>query len=149
MARETYRLAPRPRGPDEPVHQPPARDSMSFRRSQCRCPCFMLSAQGLHLDGAELELRDLAEGVYLVDGEQVRRCLAEVERDEAVAQLFSVRDPHAQLDHAPPRAHADQLPVCEATVGRVLRVQVDLGDRGRSEEPRLNSSHVEISYAVF
>src|SRR5262249_45159162 len=41
--------------------------------------------------GAELELGDLAERVDLVDRQQVRRRLSEVERDEAVAACLSVR----------------------------------------------------------
>src|ERR1700748_3287915 len=49
---------------------------------------------------AELELGDLPERVDLVDRQQVRRCLPEVERDEAVAPEFPVRALCFQLDDA-------------------------------------------------
>src|SRR5579871_2372841 len=55
---------------------------------------------GLHLHGAELELGDLAERVDLVDRQQVRRRLPEVERDEHVAARLPVRYPRLELDRA-------------------------------------------------
>src|SRR4051794_479529 len=56
-------------------------------------------AVGGRLDphGAELELRDLAEGIDLVDGQQVRGRLAEVERDEARARRLTVREARREL----------------------------------------------------
>src|SRR3984885_8886162 len=64
--------------------------------------------------GAELELGDLAERVDLVDRQQVRRRLPEVERDEAVAAQLAVRDLHRQFDGPAPRADPGQLAVVEA-----------------------------------
>src|SRR4051794_30706240 len=49
------------------------------------------AADLLDLDRAELELRDLAHRVDLVDRQQVRRRLAEVERHEARAGRVAVR----------------------------------------------------------
>src|ERR1700683_2664492 len=47
----------------------------------------------LDLDGAELELGDLAERVDLVSREQVSRRLSEVEGDKDVTARLAVRDP--------------------------------------------------------
>src|ERR1700742_642445 len=67
----------------------------------------------LDLDGAELELGDLPDGVDLVDRQQVRRRLSEVERDEDVAARLAVRDLHRELDGAAPRADPGHLAVAE------------------------------------
>src|SRR6185437_15950950 len=54
----------------------------------------------LDADRAELELGDLPERIDLIDRQQVRRRLPEVERDEAVAARLPVRDLHLELDRA-------------------------------------------------
>ena len=54
----------------------------------------------LDQDGAELELGDLTERVDLVNGQQVRGRLPEVERDEAVAPGLAVGDLRRQFDGA-------------------------------------------------
>src|SRR5690349_2666315 len=71
---------------------------------------------------AELELGDLPERVDLIDGQQVRRRLPEVERYEAVAPGLPVRDPRFQLDHAAPGADPGHVAVGQAEVGGVVRV---------------------------
>src|SRR3954449_1685378 len=72
------------------------------------------TAHLLDLDRAELELRDLAHRVDLVDRQQVRRRLAEVERHEARARRVAVGQPRARLDRAAPGAQADEVAVGDA-----------------------------------
>src|SRR6201981_1599440 len=71
---------------------------------------------------AELELRDLPERVDLVDRQQVRRRLPEVERYEAVAPGLPVRDLCFQLDDAAAGADPGQVAVFQAKLGGVVRV---------------------------
>src|SRR5215468_9617982 len=71
---------------------------------------------------AELELRDLAVRVDLVDRQQVRGRLSEVEGDEAVPPRLTVGHLHLKLDRAAPGADPGQLTVFEAEFRRVLRV---------------------------
>src|SRR5689334_12122835 len=77
---------------------------------------------GLDVHRAELELRDLAERVDLVDGQQVRRRLPEVERDEAVAGRLAVRDLHLEFDRAAAGADPGQFAVGQAEPRGVVRV---------------------------
>src|SRR3954454_11086328 len=84
------------------------------------------TADLLDLDRAELELRDLAHGVDLVDRQQVRRRLAEVERHEARARRVAVGQPRARLDRAAPGAQADEVAVGDAHRLRVVGVHVDV-----------------------
>src|SRR5580692_5899516 len=76
----------------------------------------------LDLDGAELELGDLADRVDLVDRQQVRRRLSEVERDEAVAGRLAVRHLHRELDRPAPRADPGHRAVGQAELRGVVRV---------------------------
>src|SRR5919202_2769971 len=69
------------------------------------------AADLLDLDGAELELGDLAHRVDLVDRQDVRRGLAEVERHEARARRVAVRQAGAGLDRPAPRADAHEVAV--------------------------------------
>src|SRR5919202_3776786 len=80
----------------------------------------------LDLHGAELELRDLAHRVDLVDRQDVRRRLTEVERHEARPRRVAVRQPRARLDRASPRAEPDEVAVGDAHRARVVRVHVDV-----------------------
>src|ERR1700689_2346109 len=68
-----------------------------------------LAIGALDPHGAELELGDLTDRVDLVDRQQVRRRLPEMERDEAVAAGLAVRDLHLKLDRAAPRADPGQV----------------------------------------
>src|SRR5437868_13218886 len=61
------------------------------------------------------------------------------------AQVFDVDDVQAAL-HSPAR-HAFQRE--EPVAGEHVLLHERIGARRRSEEQRLNSSHVSISYAVF
>src|ERR1700733_11248133 len=81
-----------------------------------------LAIGALDLDGAELELGDLAGRVDLVDREQVRRRLSEAEGDEDVAGRLAVRDLRLQLDRAAPGADPGQVAVGQAEPGGVVRV---------------------------
>src|SRR5215469_11508810 len=83
---------------------------------------------------AELELGDLAERVDLVNREQVRRRLSEVERDETVAARLALRDPHRELDGPAPRADPGHVAVGEAKLDRV---------GGMDEYQRLRRNRVE------
>src|SRR5690242_3886653 len=83
---------------------------------------------------AELELGDLPERIDLVDRQQVRRRLPEVERYEAVALGLAVRDLRFQLDDATAGADPGQVTVFQAEFGGVVRVdehQCLGGDRGQ------------------
>src|SRR3954463_14082581 len=80
----------------------------------------------LDAHGAELELGDLAHRVDLVDRQQVRRRLAEVERHEARPRRVAVRQPRARLDRPAPRADPDEVAVGDAHRLRVARVHVDV-----------------------
>src|SRR2546429_10021833 len=71
---------------------------------------------------AELELRDLPERVDLVDRQQVRRRLPEVERYEAVAPGLPVRDLGLEFDGAAAGADPGQVAVFQAELGGVVRV---------------------------
>src|SRR5215472_18234085 len=75
---------------DDPPYPP--------RRARWKVECI---GHAFDLHRAELELRDLSEGVDLIDGEQVSGRLPEVERDEAVARGLPVRHLHLKLDAAP------------------------------------------------
>src|SRR5579862_816029 len=74
---------------------------------------------GLDLHGAELELGYLAERVDLVDRQQVRRRLPEVERYEHVAARLPVRDARLKFDHAAPGRDPGHRAVRDAERGGV------------------------------
>src|SRR5262252_1663659 len=87
------------------------------------------SAIGEHADvgrldanRAELELGDLPERVDLVDRQQVRRRLSEVERDEAVTARLPVRHLYRELDGAAAGADPRHVAVGEAEHGGVAGV---------------------------
>src|SRR5690348_8787947 len=84
---------------------------------------------GLDLDSAELELGDLPEGIDLVDGQQVRRRLSEVEGDEDVAPRLPVRDARLELDRAAPGGDPREFPVREAELRGVGGVNEHQGLR--------------------
>src|ERR1700744_2325337 len=71
------------------------------------------------LDGTELELGDLPERGAPVDGQQVRRRLPEVERDEAVAARLPVGDLHLELDRTAAGAHPGHVAIGQAPLGGV------------------------------
>ena len=78
-----------------------------------------LAAGRLDAHRAELELRDLPERVDLVDREQVRRRLAEVERDEARPGRLAMRDLRGELDRSAARGDAHEVAVGDAHAGGV------------------------------
>src|SRR4051794_29371323 len=84
------------------------------------------AADLLDLHRAELELGNLAHGVDLVDRQEVRRRLAEVERHEARPRRVAMRQPGAGLDRAAARAEPDEVAVRHAHRLRVVRVHVDV-----------------------
>src|ERR1700749_1297871 len=83
----------------------------------------------LDLNGAELELGNLPEGVDLIDRQQVRRRLSEVEGDEDVAARRRAGDARLAVDRAAPGGAARQLPVRDAELGGVGGVNVHQGLR--------------------
>src|SRR6516165_1855212 len=100
----------------------PARASTPGARTGALAIGAHARAGGLDPHGAELELGDLAVRVDLVDGQQVRRRLPEVERDEAVAGRLAVRDFHLELDGAAAGADPGHFAVGEAEPRGVVRV---------------------------
>src|SRR2546429_2185464 len=93
----------------------PARASTPGTRGWASAICLFDSHR------AELELGDLPERVDLVDRQQVRRRLPEVERYEAVAPGLSVRDLCLQFDDAAAGADPGQAAVFHAEPARVVR----------------------------